>query len=237
MSSFSGAAVAVAVLLVCGCGSSPGPGSEACKATSLAAVAGPAQSPAKYARVQLDGAASGAHSDVSYVWRLDAIPAGSTASLATPGAAHSTFTADVSGVYVASLVVHDSCGSSDPAFTVITVANRPPVASAGPDLHAAVPGIALTLDGSASSDPDQDAISYQWSLVSKPPNSAATLSSPSVKAPTVVPDQFGTYIAILTVSDGATTSTPVAVVVQVGVTGPSGNCVPAAAPVAVPGPD
>src|SRR5256885_16431878 len=134
MSSFSGAAVAVAVLLVCGCGSSPGPGSEACKATSLAAVAGPAQSPAKYARVQLDGAASGAHSDVSYLWRLDAIPAGSAASLATPGAAHSTFTADQSGGYGASLVVHDSCGASEPAFPVVTAPNRPPLPSAGPAL-------------------------------------------------------------------------------------------------------
>jgi len=237
MSCLSRAAVAVAVLLACGCGGSAQPGSDACKATTLAAVAGPAQSPAKHATVQLEGAATGAHSDVSYSWRLEAIPAGSTASLATPGSAHSTFTADQSGVYVASLVVQDSCGSSAPASTVITVANRAPIASAGPDLHIPGPGVELTLDGGTSSDPDQDPLSYQWSLVSKPPNSTATLSNASAKAPKLVPDQFGTYIAILTVSDGATTSAPVATVVQVGVTGPSGTCVPAAAPVAVPGPD
>jgi chitinase len=119
---------------------------------------------------------------------------------------------------------------------VITVANRPPVASGGPDLHA-MPGDLVTLDGGGSSDPDQDALSFDWALVSRPPGSSAALSSASAAAPVFVPDRFGTYVALLTVSDGSASSAPVAVVVQVGVTGPAGNCAPAAAPVASPGPD
>src|SRR3954469_6697512 len=236
MPSVSRAALAAAVLLTCACGSSAN-GPDACGGGSLTALSGPNQSTAKHVAVQLDGSASGARGDVSYTWRLDAIPPGSTASLSTPSAARSGFTTDQSGVYVASLVVGAPCGASEPATTVIAVANRPPVASAGPDLHVAAPGVPVTLDGSASSDPDQDAISYQWSLVTKPPNSSAVLSSGSAKAPILVPDQFGTYVAVLSVSDGATSSTPVAVVLQVGVTGPIGNCVPAAAPVASAGPD
>jgi chitinase len=237
MACFSRAALAVALVVACACGGSSPTSPEACAGRSLTAVGGPDRSTAKHVAVQLDGSASGARGDVSYIWRLNAIPPGSNASLSTPNTAHAAFTTDQSGVYVASLVVQDSCGASAPATTVITVVNRPPVASGGPDLHAAAPGVPLTLDGSASSDPDQDAISFEWSLVSKPPNSSAVLSSASAKAPTLLPDQFGTYVVTLAVSDGATTSTPVAVVVKVGVTGPSGNCTPAAAPVASAGAD
>ncbi|HET7788293.1 MAG TPA: hypothetical protein VFL36_20135 [Myxococcales bacterium] len=207
----------------------------ACGAASLSAGVGPAQAVAKHATVQLEGSANGARGDVSYLWRLDAVPAGSAASLSSTSIARPTFTADQPGVYVASLVVRDGCGSAA-ASAVITAANRAPVASGGPDLHA-MPGDVVTLDGGGSSDPDQDALSFNWALVSSPPGSSAALSSASAAAPVFVPDRFGTYVALLTVSDGSASSTPVAVVVQVGVTGPAGNCAPAAAPLASPGSD
>ncbi|HEY6912047.1 MAG TPA: PKD domain-containing protein [Myxococcales bacterium] len=222
-------------VLACACGGSGGGGFGVCANSPLSVATGPAQSAAKRATIQLDGSASGGQGSVAYLWHLEAAPAGSKASLSSATSQRPTFVADQAGIYVASLLVKDACGSAT-ASTVVTVENRPPVASAGPDRNA-LPGDQVTLDGTASADPDLDDIVYRWSLVSRPVGSSAALSSASAAAPTFVPDRFGTYVAVLTVSDGQDSSAPAAVVVQVGVTGAGGNCAPAAPPVAVVGPD
>ena len=201
------------------------------------ALPGPAQTVNKRASVQLSGSAVGTNGTVAYAWAFVAVPPGSTAVLSSPTAANASFTPDVSGVYVASLSVRDACASSAPATAVITVANRAPVASAGPDRVVLAPGTVITLDGTASSDADQDPITYQWTFFSRPPNSTASLSSANVASPHFVPDLFGTYILALVVSDGAAVSLPSEVQVLVGVVGPNGTCTPAAAPVASAGPD
>lgn len=217
-------------------GQTPDSGTDPCKGASVVALAGPAQAAAKHATVTLDGSATGSRGAVTYAWRLEAIPAGSAVSLSSATAARPTFTADVAGVYVAALFVTDTCGTPAPATTVVTVANRAPVASAGPDQHA-MPGDTVTLDAGNSTDPDQDALSYSWLLVARPAGSTASLSSATAKAPKLVPDLYGTYVALLTVSDGVATSAPVAVAVQAGFTGPSGTCTPAAPPIAAAGRD
>src|SRR5207302_938811 len=121
------------------------------------------------------------------------------------------------------------------AAVVITVAEHAPTASGGPDLGA-MPGDTVTLDGSGSSDPDHMALTYLWTLAARPAGSSAALSSATAKAPTFVPDKYGTYVVILVVSDGVARSAPATVVVQVGATGPL-NCAPAAPPLAAPGAD
>jgi len=70
----------------------------------LSAGAGAAQSVAKHATVQLDGSAVGVRGNVSFVWRLDAVPPGSTASLSAADSARPSFVPDQAGVYVASVV-------------------------------------------------------------------------------------------------------------------------------------
>jgi hypothetical protein len=79
--------------------------------------------------------------------------------------------------------------------------NLRPVADAGEDqtVHA---GSVATLDGSGSSDPDQNyPLSYAWAISSRPEGSAAELSDPASVSPSFTADKMGDYIIELTVTD------------------------------------
>lgn len=90
--------------------------------------------------------------------------------------------------------------------------NNPPVANAGADQTTGVQvGDAVLLDGSASSDPDGDALTYSWSLTAAPTDSTATFNDPSSDKPSFVADRAGTYVAQLIVNDGKTDSAPATV--------------------------
>ena len=87
------------------------------------------------------------------------------------------------------------------------VSNRVPAADAGPAQTVAL-GLPVTLNGSKSSDPDGNPITFSWTLTSRPAGSAAVLSNPTSVNPTFVPDKHGTYTITLVVSDGTLTSAP-----------------------------
>jgi hypothetical protein len=85
-----------------------------------------------------------------------------------------------------------------PDDTGAPVSNAP-VANAGLD-QSYDPRSLILLDGSASRDPSGGAIvGYQWSLVSAPGGSAASLSDPADVRPSVFLDLVGTYVFELTV--------------------------------------
>jgi len=67
-------------------------------------------------------------------------------------------------------------------------------------------GTSVTLDGSESSDPDGDDLTFSWAL-DTPSGSNATLSDASAEQPTFTPDEVGDYIVTLEVDDGSTTGT------------------------------
>ena len=121
--------------------------------------------------------------------------------------------------------------------------NHPPVADAGPDQTSGVlVGDAVLLDGSASSDPDGQALTYSWSLIAAPADSTATLFDPTVAQTAFVADKPGTYTARLTVNDGVVDSAPddvsITVVVPpptVSITTPENLSVVTASPVTVTG--
>jgi Glucodextranase, domain B/K319L-like, PKD domain len=87
--------------------------------------------------------------------------------------------------------------------------NHVPIADAGADQTSDVlAGDVVYLDGSASSDPDGQALGYRWSLVTLPAGSQAGLSDSSLDKPSFVADKPGTYVAALTVNDGIDDSAP-----------------------------
>src|SRR5205814_6071778 len=82
-------------------------------------------------------------------------------------------------------------------------------------------GSVVTPDGTRSSDPDGDALTYEWTLTSRPGDSGAVLAGETTPSPTFAADACGAYTATLVVRDGRSASDPASVRVVV-------NCAPVA---------
>ncbi len=153
------------------------------------------------ATVRLDGSRStnAGGGPLTYLWSFVSRPASSAAALNNPTAPVASFSVDQPGAYVVQLAVSDGTTVSNSQVTIATDVT-PPIADAGPG-QVVVAGAVVHLNGSASSDPDGDRLSFQWSLVSLPAGSQTSISDPAAVAPTFVADLAGTYVAQLVVSD------------------------------------
>lgn len=90
--------------------------------TAPVANAGPAQTVVSPVLVTLTGAGSydSNGNPLTYAWTLTSKPVGSTATLAGATTVSPTFTADLAGAYVASLVVNDGIVNSAPSTVTVT---------------------------------------------------------------------------------------------------------------------
>jgi subtilisin family serine protease/chitodextrinase len=167
---------------------------------SPVAVAGGPYSGYRNQQVLFDGAASSDPDGdaLTYSWTFGD---GATATGPTPSHAYA-----LPGTYVATLFVHDGKAGSAPASANVTVTNRAPVAAPGGPYQGGL-DIGVEFNGSASSDPDGDSLSYFWNL-----GDGATATGPT---PTHKYAAVGTYVVTLTVSDGIVSSAPASVFASV----------------------
>lgn len=156
--------------------------------------------------VDLNGSGSFDADDdpLSFTWTFVEKPQASQASISNFDSVRAQFIPDQSGLYRIRLQVSDNIEShaDTVAFMAITP-NGAPVANAGPDGKTDL-GVPFQLSGSGV-DPDGDALTFTWSLTSRPAGSLAAIQNPGSQNTSFTPDKPGLYTATLTVGDGAFT--------------------------------
>lgn len=161
---------------------------------------------------QADAEAATGHS-LTYSWQFG------EGSTPVNGGASMTHTFDGVGEHAVKVVVADREARTTAEIVVrATVANAPPVASACCNVLVRRLNTRVTLDGSASTDPDGDSLTYRWTLVSQPfktfVGGGLGFGFPPVpfestaQSTTFVFAQFGTYVFELAVFDGSAWSPP-----------------------------
>ena len=161
--------------------------------------------------VNLTGTATDVDGDaLTFSWRLLSLPGGSSASLNTWSTSKTSFIADVAGTYRLELIADDGKVSNGGSVVTVTsttkaAANLPPIANAGLDKSVLV-GTTVNLNGSSSYDPNGDAITFDWSFITRPSGSNANLNSPASATPNFIADSQGIYMLSLTVNDGKSAS-------------------------------
>jgi hypothetical protein len=107
---------------------------------------------------------------------------------------------------VVTVTVSDGEFVSPPAEVTLTATegptgNRAPLADPGTERSVEI-GTLVELDGTGSSDPDGDTLSFAWNFSSRPPESAVELMDAETATPSFTPDVTGDYLLRLQVSDG-----------------------------------
>jgi hypothetical protein len=122
-----------------------------------------------------------------------------------------TFTPDRNGEYRLLLTVNDSQQSSVADEVVIMASgsalNTAPIANAGADQSVTV-GDTVMLDASASSDAENDILTYSWTIEIRPLTSSAVIDNPTSETPSFIADVEGSYTVQLVVNDGLLGSSP-----------------------------
>lgn len=193
------------------------PGGAACAANEApTADAGPDLTVEAGRRVVLDGSGSSdpEKRGLTYAWIQRDGPAVALSRRATAKPRFKAPAATADALLRFRLRVTDPQGLSDTDWVRVAVSppNTPPTADAGPDLSVEEDA-PVTLDGTASSDADGDALTYAWT---SPPGvvlSDAAAAMPSFAAPNRA-SPFTLQFS-LTVHDGAASSAPDTVSVAV----------------------
>ena len=159
--------------------------------------------------VELDGSLSSDPDGdpLTFYWELTSVPSGSSASFIDEDTEFPSFWPDVPGEFEATLTVDDGVSSDTDVVMITAIENNDaPIADAGSNQTVTV-GDSVSLNGSGSSDPDGDSLTFAWTLTA-PSGSAATLDDRTSALPRFTTDVVGTYSIELVVSDGTDFSSP-----------------------------
>ena len=171
------------------------------------ATVGADQSANEGVNVELDGSASSdaEDSNLAYSWQqVDS--SGYEVTLVAADSAKPSFTTPVVAAntdLIFQLTVTDSLGkSSDANSTISVIYNTPPAAQVGDD-QSVYEGAIVELDGSASSDVEDDSLTYSWQQVDDSAYSVTLANPATAQASFTAPEVFAetNLIFQLTVTD------------------------------------
>jgi hypothetical protein len=138
-----------------------------------------------------------------YKWKLASGPA----AISDRSGQDTTLTLTSPGQYKFSVTCSDGqlASAADEAIVLVNSVNHAPTAEAGniPDVQ---PGQQVLLNGSGSTDPDGNTLTYSWKFVSGPVQ--VTLQNAQTASASFTPGTTGSYVFELTVSDGLVSSLP-----------------------------
>ncbi|OGP34451.1 MAG: hypothetical protein A2X88_00500 [Deltaproteobacteria bacterium GWC2_65_14] len=172
---------------------------------SVASIGAPATAVPETPVPLTSGNSSGAFGNpISYTWAFLSRPTGSGATFSSPTASSTSFTPDIPGNYRISLTVTQAFPAGTAAGiteSVVHVNNLPTGGISGPSSTDNVTPVVFTGTGS---DADNQALSFHWILLAKPPGSTPSFLVIPVGADnvTLVPDLPGDYEIGLRVDDG-----------------------------------
>lgn len=157
---------------------------------------------------------------LSFSWQVVAAPPNSTWTLSSSEGALSTIAAEQPGQYTVELTASDGVLTGSDSIIVTFAENQAPDADPSLSNTMAVAGRQpAVLDGSASTDPEEDPLTYLWEIVSAPAGSTATIQNPESVSTNFSSDTAGRHLLRLTVDDGLKTDAEL-FMVNVGVNQP-----------------
>jgi hypothetical protein len=183
--------------------------------TDTAVVPQPATDPDSYPQGSVN---PGVVPSVDFLWTIGQQPAGSVASLATPGAASVSLTPDVGGDYVIRLHYTDGVigtagiapqiGPLSPGANFIVpnpaaFFESDPVSVVEARIGGGVsttPNVGVQLSSTGSTAGTVTIIAFFWEVIGGPAGSTATIAPPDAPNPTFTADTVGVYIIRLTVT-------------------------------------
>ncbi|MDE2691322.1 MAG: cadherin domain-containing protein [Acidobacteriota bacterium] len=164
------------------------------------------------ARVELDGTGSSDPDgdELTFLWTQTG---GEEVTLEGADRARPSFAApQAAGTLTFALVVNDGSADSEPDTVTVSVSRSMPVADAGEDLEVD-PGALVELDGTGSSDPDGDELTFRWTQTG---GDDVTLEGADTARPSFTVPQAAVALTFsLVVNDGTADSEPDEVTVLV----------------------
>ncbi len=177
---------------------------------------------------------------LQWLWSFSLVPNESSlddSQIFSQGTANPTFVPDAPGTYILQLKVSDGICTSEPQYVTVLASNGngQPVADAGLSITLTPCSPSeVTLDGTASFDPEGQALNYEWTFTQVPNGSSMTnalIEGRYTATPSFNWDVPGLYTLQLRVNDGELTSAPDNVAVS------AVPILPNATPIAIAGED
>lgn len=139
---------------------------------------------------------------LTFFWTVTDEPEGGNGTFDSPNAPVTNLNVASVGIYTVEVAVSDGVTEVRRLYFITYQSpNHAPSANIMVDTNATV-DTPIVLDGSGSSDPDSETLTYFWQNTVAPEGSTAVVDSPSAAQTSFTPDVAGSYEFELRVSDG-----------------------------------